>query len=71
VLLTEPAWAVFFGVWLSGNPFPPIRIAGAALLFATPVFVTVAALRARRPTPPAQLDELVVDDVEEKIAVAS
>lgn len=71
VLLTEPAWAVFFGVWLSGNPFPPIRIAGAALLFATPVFVTVAALRARRPTPPARLDEPVVDDVEEKVAVAS
>ncbi|MEO6797754.1 MAG: DMT family transporter [Candidatus Dormibacter sp.] len=70
VLLTEPAWAVFFGVWLSGNPFPPIRIAGAALLFATPVFVTVAALRARRPTLPAQLDEPVVDDVEEKVAVA-
>jgi len=51
VLLTEPAWAMFFGVWLSGNPFPPIRIAGAALLFATPVFVTLAALRARRPKP--------------------
>lgn len=48
VLLTEPAWATFFGVWLSGNPFPPIRITGAALLFATPMFVTVAALRARR-----------------------
>jgi drug/metabolite transporter (DMT)-like permease len=50
VLLTEPAWATFFGVWLSGNPFPPIRIAGAALLFATPLFVTLAAVRKGRAT---------------------
>jgi drug/metabolite transporter (DMT)-like permease len=45
VLLTEPAWATLFGVWLSGNPFPPIRILGAILLFSTPVFVTITAMR--------------------------
>lgn len=62
VLLTEPAWATFFGVWLSGNPFPPIRIAGAALLFATPVFVTLAALRPRRRTAIAQVPKPVGDE---------
>lgn len=48
VLLTEPAWAVFFGVVFSGNPFPPIRIAGAALLFLTPLLLTVAGTRHAR-----------------------
>ncbi|HSO93879.1 MAG TPA: EamA family transporter, partial [Candidatus Dormibacteraeota bacterium] len=62
VLLTEPAWATFFGVWLSGNPFPPIRIAGAALLFATPVFVTLAALRPRRRQAAAQVPDLVDEE---------
>ena len=45
VLLTEPAWAVFFGVLFSGNPFPPLRIAGAALLFLTPLLLTLAGTR--------------------------
>jgi drug/metabolite transporter (DMT)-like permease len=69
VLLTEPAWATFFGVWLSGNPFPPIRIAGAALLFATPVFITLAALRPRRRLAASERDE-PADTVETEIAVA-
>jgi drug/metabolite transporter (DMT)-like permease len=47
VLLTEPAWATLFGVWLSGNPFPPVRILGALLLFSTPVYVTLTAMRNR------------------------
>ena len=42
VLLTEPAWATFFGVTLSGNPFPLPRIMGAALLFLAPVVITLA-----------------------------
>jgi drug/metabolite transporter (DMT)-like permease len=42
VLLTEPAWATFFGVVLSGNPFPLLRIMGAALLFLTPLLITFA-----------------------------
>ena len=48
VLLTEPAWATFFGVVLSGNPFPLPRIMGAALLFLTPLLITLAG------TPPAR-----------------
>jgi drug/metabolite transporter (DMT)-like permease len=48
VLLTEPAWAAFFGVLLSGNPFPPIRIIGAGLLLATPIVMTLAESRAGR-----------------------
>jgi drug/metabolite transporter (DMT)-like permease len=48
VLLTEPAWAVLFGVALQGNPFPPARILGAALLFLTPVLVTLVGLRRSR-----------------------
>ncbi|HEY0492794.1 MAG TPA: DMT family transporter [Candidatus Dormibacteraeota bacterium] len=63
VLLTEPAWATFFGVVLSGNPFPPIRIAGAALLFATPLFVTLAALRPRRRLTQTQLEEPIDTEV--------
>jgi len=63
VLLTEPAWATFFGVLLSGNPFPPIRIAGAALLFATPVFVTLVALRPRRRMPQVQMEEPIDSEV--------
>jgi len=47
VLLTEPAWAVLFGVALQGNPFPPVRMLGAALLFLTPIAVTLAGLRPR------------------------
>jgi len=66
VLLTEPAWATFFGVLLSGNPFPPIRIAGAALLFATPVFVTLAALRQRGRMRQAPLEE----PIDAEVAVA-
>ena len=45
ILLTEPAWATFFGVVVSGNPFPPVRIAGAALLFLTPLFITLGGTR--------------------------
>jgi drug/metabolite transporter (DMT)-like permease len=45
VLLTEPAWATFFGVAFNGNPFPPIRVLGAALLFLTPVAITLAESR--------------------------
>lgn len=48
VLLTEPAWAVFFGVVISGNPFPPARILGAALLFVTPLLLTLAGTRPGR-----------------------
>jgi drug/metabolite transporter (DMT)-like permease len=48
VLLTEPAWAVFFGVVFSGNPFPPARLLGAALLFLTPVLPTLAGTRPAR-----------------------
>jgi drug/metabolite transporter (DMT)-like permease len=48
VLLTEPAWAALFGVWLQGNPFPPARIVGAALLFVTPLLLTLAGSRPGR-----------------------
>jgi drug/metabolite transporter (DMT)-like permease len=48
VLLTEPAWAALFGVVLQGNPFPPARIAGAALLFVTPLLLTLAGSRPGR-----------------------
>jgi drug/metabolite transporter (DMT)-like permease len=48
VLLTEPAWAVLFGVLLQGNSFPPARILGAALLLLTPIAVTLAGVRRGR-----------------------
>lgn len=64
VLLTEPAWAVLFGVALQGNPFPPARILGAALLFLTPVLVTLAGLR------PARASSIYAADRAKERAVA-
>ncbi len=49
ILLTEPAWAIFFGVVLAGNPFPPIRIAGAGMLLIAPVIATFAGRLVNRP----------------------
>jgi drug/metabolite transporter (DMT)-like permease len=48
VLLTEPAWAVLFGVLLQGNAFSPARIIGAGLLFVAPIAVTLAGMRRGR-----------------------
>ncbi len=48
ILLGEPLFAVLFGVWLHGDRFTPIQLAGAAVMVLTMVWVEV---RDRQPEP--------------------
>lgn len=68
ILLTEPAWAVFFGVVLAGNPFPPIRLAGAALLLIAPMIATLAARLAGRPERAIRAAEALSDELKGRLA---